>query len=750
MNFQITSLAGTPLTEGAAIGTSPLCKPQRSAVIGEVIPIVFGRRIDDIGGVFVSPPATEARFTNNEAGDITASYRLVISDGEIGSIQVRDVFQCSCRVGDHTQTYNQRAGNFTAGNFTTLTDVDVPSYCGTGGSYEGLSSIAFTNTIPAGFDQWRQQVHVFVRNGYKITRLLDNVFGSSNNVADLLLVLMKFTFRVNTAQIDTASFLAAAKFTDVNGLWCNVEENETRNLRDWMGSVLPYYLLRYANVNGKEGLRPLLPTLENGAIDIDPVSCLFTFTEEHIIPESFQITYTSLENRKPTCLLVLWRQQPDNDIDLIRSSEVRYYGEALNGPYEQHDISKYCTSENHAIKFGAFKLARRRYISHTLSITVKPSTYNAVLTQGDIIRVRLDIIPSIGASSLHQALYEIDSISRNVNGNIGLELTHFPTDNNFRSLVALDVYSAAGTGELLPTGISATTCDINSNTDTTIPADTSDGYNPGYGNNQPNIEATCRPRYGSTDPRSFFQIYGVAGSFCEYENGSDYMANGGSLITLPLGDETLDNQDAVPGVGGISPGGPIPGDVLTYPGCGCADSMIEWYRDGVLVGTSVSYTVTVEDMQHELIGVGVCAGIDTCETPPILVPFTPTAYTWWRFQGATGSPSEWFSTANYYGAWIGVQFFLPGNGPIPWFPGGGLITVAPPFTSAGGFLGSVKVLTISTDFVLGTFKSYYGGVGLGAPYDMGAGGTWQFTDDNTLLGPGDYAAAWAGTPNPNQ
>jgi hypothetical protein len=466
-------LIGTPLKEGGAGGAENLDVAQRGAVIGEPIPIVFCRRVSGVGGVLISPAATEARFEDSAEGDITASYHLVLSEGQIDSIQVRDVFQRSCRVGSFSQTYGKRAGTFIPGNFIDDSDVEAPYYCGTGGRYTGLSTLAFTVTIPAGFDQWNRQVHCFVRGGIHVPRLLDSSLGPSNNVADLLLYLLRNSSRVPEAQIDTGSLLAGATFTNVNGFWFNGVVSESTNVRDWIDFTLQYFLLRQTRVAGKEAVSPLLPVNNDGTIKITAVSWEFTFTEEHIIPDSFEITYTALADRKPFCAMVLWRQQDDNGIGVIRTAEVRYANTAEDGPYEQHDLSEFCASENHAVKVGAYIISKRRHVTHRLQIGVKPDAFNASLAPGDLVRVRLDRIASTGASSTHDFLYELDRIGKSVSGDVRLELTHFPVDATNASIVAQEVDAAVGGGILLPTGLTGITCDINSSTDTSVPADTS-------------------------------------------------------------------------------------------------------------------------------------------------------------------------------------------------------------------------------------------------------------------------------------
>ena len=468
-------IVGTPLVEAGASGADNLDSRQRSAVIGEPIPIVFCRRVDGVGGALVSPAATEARFEDDASSNITASYHLVLSEGQIDSIQVRDVFQRSCRIGSFTQTYNRRAGTFIPGNFIDNTpNLEAPYYCGTSGTYDGLSTMAFSVTIPAGFDYWNRQVHCFVRGGIYVSRLLDSVTGPSNNVADLLLYLLRNSSRVPEQQIDTAtSFLAAATFTNANGFWFNGIESKSSNLRDWIDNRLQYFLLRQTRIGGKEALKPLVSTNSNGTIKTTAVSWVFTFTEQHIIPDSFKISYTALADRKPFCATVLWRQQDDLGIPVMRTAEVRYTGTAVNGPYEQHDLTEFCASENHAVKAGAYIISKRRHVTHRLQLGVKPDAFNPTLASGDLVRVRLERVVSTGADSVHDYLYEVDRIGKSITGEVRLELTHFPIDASLASIVAQEVAGAAGSGLLLPTGLTGVTCDINSSSDTSVPADTS-------------------------------------------------------------------------------------------------------------------------------------------------------------------------------------------------------------------------------------------------------------------------------------
>ena len=469
-----------PLAEGAAQGDTQLDSKQRAAVIGEPVPIVFCRRDESAGtgGVLVSPAATEARFSNDASNAVTASYHLVLSEGRIGSIQVRDVFQRSCRVGSHSQTYDRRAGTWTPGNFVTAqAGYDMPEcpyYCGTVGTYSGMSTLSFQVTIPDGFDQWNRQVHCFIRNGMEVTRLLDNVTGSSNNFADLYHWSLINCAKLSSGQIDYASLASAARFLHVNGFNCDINITESQNLGEMVAKMAPYFLLTETRVAGRRGLRPVLPVNSDGTIKTTAVEWAYTFTEDHILPDQLQISYVPSADRKPFAVRSIWRQQLDDDHGIIRSSEVRLAGEAEEGPYEQHDLSQFCTRENHAVKIAAYIRARRKYTTHTASVSCRSIDFPATLQAGDIVRMKLYRSSDIAASGLWDYLYQVERITKTAAGDVSMSLVHFPINGSGISPIALAVAQTLGTGIMLTSNRTGVSCDASPSrsTDTTVPAET--------------------------------------------------------------------------------------------------------------------------------------------------------------------------------------------------------------------------------------------------------------------------------------
>ena len=460
-----SGLVTTVTEEGAAKGQSPLDSRQKAAVIGEPIPIVFCRRVSSNGGVLVSPAATEGRYENNSTTNVlTTKVHLVLSEGDMDQLPLKDVFQRACRVGTWAQTYDRRAETWDPGNFIVAVATkkfwNCPLYCGTQGTYDNMTTLSFINTHDDGSELWDRQVHCFVRNGINVTRILDDILGPSNNVIDLALYLIAQSSRFPSSMVDLTMMEDAALFCNVNGLFYNGEFKQSTNLEDWLQSISSDFLLRVSDKNGKKGLRPRLQTNANGTIKTTAIEPVFTFTEDHVIIESFEIDYISLENRKAITALVLWRQQPDSDIGIIRSAEVRMTGLADNGPLEQYDLSQFCATENHAVKVGTYRVASRYYVTHTLRIRVAPSSFNATLIVGDVVRVRLRRETSVGTVSYHNHFYEVERITRAISGVISLDLIHFPVDSQNRSLVGLAVEAAIGNGYTVPTGRTDFTCDI--------------------------------------------------------------------------------------------------------------------------------------------------------------------------------------------------------------------------------------------------------------------------------------------------
>jgi len=538
----------TPASNTGAAGVGAMDGDQASIVMGEPVPVVFGvRKSNGTGGVMLSPKASECRFQDVSGGAITAFYLLPLSQGQLNGVQVRDVFQSVCRVGTFTQAYGARAGTWTPGN--VLAYQSVPSNtasaatteCGSVGFYPGVTTLSFQNTVPSGSTFWKKKINIFIRGGIQVLRLQDSTTAASDSFPDLVRWLMQQTSRVPDALIDSTTLTTADTFVRVNGLSCNGVISASGNLSDFITQWARYFLLSESSIQGKRGLRPLLPINTDGTIKTTAIAPVYVFDETLITPQSFQVSYVSLADRLPFTCQVIWRQQQENDCGIIRTAEVSYSG--TSGPKETHDLSQFCTSETHAVKVGAYILARRYYVTHTCKFTAQPDSHNALLNPGDVIRVRVTRTPSQFFPSVHDYYYQIERITKNMQGVVTYECTHFPVNNNYCSLVALDVANVTPTGLVLPSNLTGASCDLNSSTDTSVPTSTSSSGNSSIGTgavSQPSGgggggEATQLPdpTTNPADPlRDASVVAGPTATYGETSNGTPSITG---IFTCPNG-----------------------------------------------------------------------------------------------------------------------------------------------------------------------------------------------------------------------
>jgi hypothetical protein len=469
-----------PANAAAAAGNSPLNVPQAAMVVGEPIPVIWGRRRGNVGGVLIFPKATEARFENSST-TITSSYHMVLADGRLPDIQRRDVRLGECRIGDFSQNYDKRAGSWTPGNFATAqtgyTVPTFPNYTGGGGNYQGLSTFEGRVTLPGGSNDWSTAWNIFMRGGTIVERgrLLDSTVDSSDNIADLVLWALQRSGRVPDGMIDFPSLLGAATFTEAVGLWCNGEFGASTNLGDWLIRILPDFLLRETKVGGRFGIRPLLPTNANGTINTGSIEPEWMLTEGAIVPDSYQIECSDAASRRPVAMAMIWRQQHDDtDVPIVRTLAV---GDPnASGPVEQHDLSQFATTENHAAKVGAYLYARRTLSTHTATVRLKPGTQTGTISEGDILQIYLGVTTSRESPGVINRYYQVENIGHSLTGEETLQLSHFPVNSEGQSLIALAVANATGPGIILTSNRTGSSCDLaGASSSTEVPAKTTIG-----------------------------------------------------------------------------------------------------------------------------------------------------------------------------------------------------------------------------------------------------------------------------------
>ncbi len=194
----------------------------------------------------------------------------------------------------------------------------------------------------------------------------------SNSFPRLVQYLLQNTAGINPAMIDAQSFNAADSFCNANNLYYDGAITSRTNLRSFINSTAPFFLLNFAMRNGKMALIPALTNASSSAM----------FTEGNIIEESFSLEYLDVAERRPIRAEMIWRENLLNEFPRNRSFVV---GDGAS--LETFDMSSFCTSEEHARKAGNYICAVRKFITH--SITFKTTLDNANVTPGGVITVAL-------------------------------------------------------------------------------------------------------------------------------------------------------------------------------------------------------------------------------------------------------------------------------------------------------------------------------------------------------------------------
>jgi hypothetical protein len=174
-------------------------------------------------------------------------------------------------------------------------------------------------------------------------------------------------------------------------------------------------------------------------------------------------------------MAMLWRQQADDtDVPIVRTLTVG--DQNASGPVEQHDLSQYATTENHAAKVGAYLYARRTLSTHTATVRIKAGNQTGTIAQGDIVQIYLAVETSREAVGRINRFYQVESIGHSLSGEETLSLSHFPVNSSGQSLIALAVANATAPGTTLSSNRTGGSCDIaGASTSTTVPTKSTSG-----------------------------------------------------------------------------------------------------------------------------------------------------------------------------------------------------------------------------------------------------------------------------------
>jgi hypothetical protein len=360
--------------------------------------------------------------------NVAASWVTVIDHKMPSGNLPSSGFKRHTNVGSETQTIN------TTITQTILNVIDFPELPGGDqqvvGGLSDLTMMGIAGDItvlrPQDGPDYFIQSHIFVEEGVDVERLTWGGTGSSPFYGDLVNYLFEQSKILQDDQIDRDSLILANRVTEKYKMYFNGVLQTTNSLAEWMTRTAPYFLMTPRQVDGKYGLWPVCPVDGNNELSRTQTVPVMTVTRDDIVQGSYSRTYISPKDRRPVCLVMVYRDQPETSVGQTVTVEVRYPGTALSGPFESHDLTEFCCRAEQAVYAARYILSKRRYTTHTVSFTMARRA--AQLKPGDVIKVDLAFETTDGQGITDAIFYQIESLSEGQAGSVNIEATHFPTD----------------------------------------------------------------------------------------------------------------------------------------------------------------------------------------------------------------------------------------------------------------------------------------------------------------------------------
>ena len=216
------------------------------------------------------------------------------------------------------------------------------------------------------------QTHAFVNNGIFVDDIRNSstAKASSDRYPDLVNYLMRNALKLDSTLIDMPSLRLISNMNVKYKLLYNGVMQTTSSYQEWAFRTSPYFWSTPTQINGKYGLAPVVPLNSDGSVKTGAITPKVTFGTNDIIEGSYNMVMESSQERQDFCCVMVYKESTTKKVAQTRTVEVRYKGKAINGPFETHDLTEFCCDVNHAIRAAMYILARRRYVTHTLSVTV--------------------------------------------------------------------------------------------------------------------------------------------------------------------------------------------------------------------------------------------------------------------------------------------------------------------------------------------------------------------------------------------
>ena len=253
------------------------------------------------------------------------------------------------------------------------------------------------------------QLSAYFKKGIKVTDLINGgQKKASNNFAEIAYALLTDS-NLGAGELVGVNSIGdmslAAKFCKSNGFtWDGIISNKI-NLREFLYEHATYNLLDFTVIGGKFNLVPTVPyketdyTIDHKAnIGKDHVKAMFTdgnikdLKVSFLHPEERQLFKANVlyreeqKNGFPEVKNLMLRLIGANDAEVQPAPEIWNKGGSRDDALETYDMSGFCTTKEHAIKYAKYILKVRKEIDHGLSFKTAPN-YVVGLQPGDYFRL---------------------------------------------------------------------------------------------------------------------------------------------------------------------------------------------------------------------------------------------------------------------------------------------------------------------------------------------------------------------------
>ena len=290
------------------------------------------------------------------------------------------------------------------------------------------------------FPTTTKQLFIFYGNGVRVDKYSLGLVGgvylkqSSNQLVDLVMYLFTIYKQADgaaTSDIASPIFIgnltSIAAFCDEYDLFFNGVLEETVNIIDIASALAPYFLLSFLSFGGQYRFEPLLP-LAGNAIKLTALTPAATFTEDEILPGSFNKSFYAVAERQDFIATMLWRESNPSEIGIQRTKQVSFTTTALDAPIEQFDMTDFCVTPEHAVIYAKYELAKRKFSTH--SIVFQTALITTGLKPTDIIKIQRQRISSSGDNRTEIEWYQITGITYGTDGGSTIEAEHFPVSSS--------------------------------------------------------------------------------------------------------------------------------------------------------------------------------------------------------------------------------------------------------------------------------------------------------------------------------